>query len=811
MMIRRTLLSAIVLGCMAPAYAVTIDVTTFSDENGENTAACSLREAIQASNLSAPYGGCIAGKRDVPSTIQLKAGQYVLTRGELAPNVSVGMSIVGALRTDTTKRDAVTGVYPALLPIKTTITAAANARIFNTSITRADFSLSALMLEGGTAVNGGAIRAGANVSLNQVGVRNATATGSGGAIYLDGTGSDLTVKDSLFEGNQAGSGAAVLGMSCLDPLTLTKRSLMFERSSIVDNGSTSNQSIVDVCGIPTVDFSGVTLSKNTTSSASDAAVLRMRDTSNGNRMSANSKITLLGLTMVENNSPSVMLYDDQVQLVLLNGVLAFNSGFNCRYMGNKLINDIDNVGIASTLIGGTSASETCQIAPLPSSTTNTNKYTGTAVLSDVLHGLADYGSYLKGYLPKMSASAAVTIVDAGASVSSCGSTDQRGVSRSSGFKNTLTNNSLSPRCDMGAVELSQLTANDDDPKANESYAATLKRKITDLTASERAKLSAEDQATLKRLEADLAEYQTEFKKVFKYRTTYVPVWDNDIPYEYWTGAASGTTLQSSIVPLLGANYNVDLESLGTGTEVTATSGNLTASANADQILCTWSPVLRSVGVFRRQFDRTPIGLVDRCKYTIKSKVDNSVVSTGVVQATISNIAPIAEDDEYVLPYGTKTLTLNLLANDSDEGDGPQGVPLDNNGKPLAGYSQFYDGRTSAGLQPLNIRLVEKPTQGVLKFEYEGYCPDNSAGQVENFCYGGKVTYTSNNLFSTFNDSFTYLVLDNELLSSNVAKVTITNTATTTEDTRNGGGSMGVLGLLGLMGVAAYRRRIKRVG
>ncbi|MEY2864489.1 MAG: hypothetical protein RLY58_2196 [Pseudomonadota bacterium] len=811
MMIRRTLLSAIILGCMAPAYAVTINVTTFADENGENSAACSLREAIQASNTSAAYGGCIAGKRDVPSEIQLKAGQYVLTRGELTPNVSVGMSIVGALRTDTTKRDAVTGIYPALLPIKTTITAAANSRIFNTAVTAADFSLSAVILDGGHATNGGAIRAGASVNLNQVGIQNSTATGSGGAIYLEGVGSDLTVKDSLFEGNVAGSGAAVIGMSCFDPLTLTKRTLTVERSSIVQNGSNTSQSIVDLCGIPTVDFSGLTLSKNTTSTASDAAVLRMRDTGNGSRLSTASKVALLGVTMVENTSPSALLYDDQVSMVMLNAIVAFNSGLNCHYMGNNAIADIDNIAIGSTLIGGTSASESCQIAPLSSSTTNTNKYTGTAGLSDVLYGLADYGSYLKGYLPKISAASALTVVDAGASVTLCGSTDQRGVSRSSGFKNTVTNNSQSPRCDMGALELSQLTANDDDPQANESYRAVLKKKVTELTTAERAKLSTEDQATLKRLEAELAEYQTEFKKVFKYRTSYVPVWDNDISYEYWTGAVSGTTLESSIVPLLGTNYTVDVESLGTGSEVTATSGNLTPTANANSILCTWNPVLRSVGVFRKNFDQTPSGLVERCKYTIKSKADNTVLSSGVVQATIGNMAPIAEADQYILPYGTKTLSLDLLANDSDEGDGPQGVPLDDAGKPVTGYSQFYNGRTSAGLKPLNIRLVTKPTQGVLKFEYEGYCPDNSAGQVENFCYGGKATYTSNNLFSTFNDSFTYVVLDNELLSSNVADVTITNTATTTEDTRTSGGSMGVLGVLGLMGVAAYRRRIKRVG
>ncbi len=64
---------------VVPAYAQgTIHVTTTADEFGTG-AACSLREAIQAINTGASYGGCdnAAGTAD---TIQLQALTYTLTR-----------------------------------------------------------------------------------------------------------------------------------------------------------------------------------------------------------------------------------------------------------------------------------------------------------------------------------------------------------------------------------------------------------------------------------------------------------------------------------------------------------------------------------------------------------------------------------------------------------------------------------------------------------------------------------------------------------------------------------------------------------
>ena len=60
-----------------PVHAATITVTTEADEFGTG-AECSLREAIQAANTNAEFGGCPAG--DVGSdTITLPPGTYELT------------------------------------------------------------------------------------------------------------------------------------------------------------------------------------------------------------------------------------------------------------------------------------------------------------------------------------------------------------------------------------------------------------------------------------------------------------------------------------------------------------------------------------------------------------------------------------------------------------------------------------------------------------------------------------------------------------------------------------------------------------
>jgi len=60
--------------------AATINVTTTTDEYGAG-GGCSLREAIEAANGNAAFGGCPAGDSASTDVIRLPAGRYTLSRG----------------------------------------------------------------------------------------------------------------------------------------------------------------------------------------------------------------------------------------------------------------------------------------------------------------------------------------------------------------------------------------------------------------------------------------------------------------------------------------------------------------------------------------------------------------------------------------------------------------------------------------------------------------------------------------------------------------------------------------------------------
>ena len=106
---KKGILATMVIASM-PLIAATssdvIKVTTFVDEDGENTNACSLREALKTAELRKSYGGCSI--TDTLSTttkqIQLEAGTYTLTK-ELVPMVNV--LIIGATPVNWEKKNVI--------------------------------------------------------------------------------------------------------------------------------------------------------------------------------------------------------------------------------------------------------------------------------------------------------------------------------------------------------------------------------------------------------------------------------------------------------------------------------------------------------------------------------------------------------------------------------------------------------------------------------------------------------------------------------------------------------------------------------
>lgn len=186
-----------------------ISVNTFADEYNSG-AACSLREAIQAANSNAAFGGCPAGNG--ADTILLPAGTYHLT----IDGVNDDTNASGDLDI-TTDALTVSGQGAGA-----TIDAGSIDRVMDI-LAGATVTLENITISGGRAPDGngdepdgGGLRSfgsltliGVTVSDNQAGrgaggTSNAASGGSGGGIYSDGP--SLTISDSIISGNTAGAG-----------------------------------------------------------------------------------------------------------------------------------------------------------------------------------------------------------------------------------------------------------------------------------------------------------------------------------------------------------------------------------------------------------------------------------------------------------------------------------------------------------------------------------------------------------------------------------------------------------------------------
>ena len=251
---KKALLATMVIAAM-PLLAATsntpINVTTFDDEDGDNLNACSLREALKTAETRKSFGGCEV--TDILSTtqkvIQLKAGTYVLNT-ELTPKVEV--SIWGESPVDWQKKSVLTNDYPAQTDLKTTIEVKNNSRIFNTTLANKALALSNIILRNGkTPDRGGAIYAGANVTLQNTKILNSQAGLGGGAIFLAGPTASLSITNSLIQDNQSPIGS-VLAMSCFNDNVYSKRDISITGSSLISNGSSSSKSVLDCCGEPKV-------------------------------------------------------------------------------------------------------------------------------------------------------------------------------------------------------------------------------------------------------------------------------------------------------------------------------------------------------------------------------------------------------------------------------------------------------------------------------------------------------------------------------------------------------------------------------
>ena len=109
-------------------------VTTFEDENGENPAACSLREAVRANNDMTDFGGCGFGGNREKNSIQLQDGVYKISESLGAIQVNRNLSIFGFDNGDYDHSDPLTGTRPLPKLPSTIIDGQSRTRIFDSTM-----------------------------------------------------------------------------------------------------------------------------------------------------------------------------------------------------------------------------------------------------------------------------------------------------------------------------------------------------------------------------------------------------------------------------------------------------------------------------------------------------------------------------------------------------------------------------------------------------------------------------------------------------------------------------------------------------
>ncbi len=767
-----------------------IKVTNFSDD--DNKSKCSLRQAIQTAYENKSVAGCNAGntlpgQRDY---IQLEAGEYVLTQGELTPSSPV--ILYGELPFDEQQKDDLKGDYPKQLALKTTINAKGQSRIFNTSQTKASLTLNNLALVNGQANvtsndrgNGGALFIGGSLELYNSSVSNSTAGGKGGAIYFAAgdQNQSLSIVRTLLKANKAPQGS-VWSMDCNAKFSPVTSSTNVTQSSIVENGDANSLSAIDVCGSTGVEISNSTIAKNKANSTTGSIISYI---STPNReLYDGSLLSLVSNTVVENDAASTLLYDKFGTKLLISNVLAFNGGENCRYSMKATDAKGENVSLVAS---NNAMAANCFLPAPPETETTKTEAAKNMILADnaaINHYLSGYKAesaynlYLPLYYP-VNHGTETDFVDAGHQ--SCNSADQRGFSRLLVTKLILDPTAINS-CDIGSVELMRLAASDITALKNSSYSNLITAYENMI---ERLKAMQKDDAnksSLLQIEAELKDVESllaNTKKYAKYRAIYIDPFELALPVEETTSNG-----ELKLKALNADNYTVTVRAKGVGQIVEGGDNPYSTQADPAQ-KCEWVPELKRIMFYRTDRKITDSTLSELCEYTLTEIVKNGASaksSSGVLIASFVNIAPVAKNDTYTInPESNLSVKVNPLSNDFDD-DGP-----------VSGTETYYSDT------PIRFESIDSGL--IMTAEREGPCPDK---YIRDTCYGGEISFKVKNNLSQFDYQATYNYFDADGGMSNTATILLKNSAKNTNESSSGGGAFGIWGLLGLVALGAYRQR-----
>lgn len=805
----KALLALMVIAAM-PLMAAddkTINVNTTADEDGTNLSNCSLREALQAAALNRAYGGCSAGntRASAADTIQLQAGNYSLN-AELVPTSNT--RIFGASPVTYTAKDPITNTFPQRTALVTTIDANNTSRIFNTSVSKSPVVLSNVILNRANANGGrgGAIYAGGSVELNRVNITNSNAA-NGGAIYLERNAANLTISNSLVQNSNATAGSSVLAMSCIDNLVFVPRQITITYSSFINNGNNTSSNMIEFCGQPTAELSANTIAKNTANSSNGSIVKFTTDSFSTNdlgKLATNSTLLLLSNTIVENNASSAFLYDSVGLKSLSFNVLAFNNGNDnksCRYLPNNIATaSKTNLALSYNAINLTGSNSVCDVAS--DVLVNNNQVTNHQTIDvmnnpqstylSALQSPSAFTAFLPLYYPLLNDQPAANtnpIVNTGGGA--CSSLDQRSFTR-------ITNGTLivdtgsRNTCDVGSVEISRLTAADIENLTNKNMVELVDGYDVQIKLNQELLDSPNTDPTFLPFYTAKVQEFTELFNETKLNTHYRPVYIDpfalSLPHE--TRQADGSR---QITLLNKDNYTVSATAKGLG----ATYETAVPLPN-NTLRCEWNDKLQFIVMYKTTDAQAQAGEDYYCDYTLTLKSDSAIRSTGIVKANFTNIAPIAKNDEYSLRYGSdQSINVNLLVNDSDDGDGPTAELTTPN------KAKFY--KNANGVE-LPIRIDSIPAGLVITPERSGPCPGIDSNKV---CFGGNLNILVKNSFNPFDYSFNYVIYDAEgLVSRDTATVKLLNTANNVDSSKGGGGSLSLWGLMALFGLALSRQKIR---
>lgn len=791
---KKGLVALAVLSAMSlmAAEDSTIYVNTFEDEDGQNMDKCSLREAIKASELNKAYGGCSAGevRPTANNVIQLEAGVYKLDK-ELSPNVQV--NILGKTPEDYSKVDVILNDYPARTVVSTVISGQNKSRIFNTTqdVKPALILQNLELRDASTTGLGGALYVGGALSLANVTIVNAKAA-DGGAIYLDGSAANsLSIAKSIFRANQATKGS-VLSMTCGDQLLYTRRTLQVNNSSFIQNGAANNQSMFVFCGEPVAEFNTNTIAKNTVNPQTGHLIqFSSRKDGQAIPLSGSATLKMLSNTIVENSASSVLFYNKIGSKNFAYNILAFNQvNKACRYAEENVATATNlNFSLSKNALNLKGA-QACELSKQVLDGTHESIDMSAVSMSSMLSNLqapSAYTNYQWLYYPK-NLQTETDLVDTGGT--SCSVSDQRGLQRITDGT-LILNPTLRNTCDIGSTEIMKLTAADIQDLTNSSVIELIEGYQTELDLFKELIADKKSKAEyLPYYKEQVIKYENLIKYTKsdqKYRTIFVDPFLLSLPDELDVNGAR------QIQHLSADKYTVRAEPLGMASNLE----NVQVDPN---LKCEWNPNLKQIMMYRTDTSTTAAGDFAFCKYTLILKADSSKTSSGILKGRFNNIPIIAKGDEYKLIYGSgQTISVNVLENDSDDGDGlisKTSTPK----KPV-----FYVNKDGKSYP---IRLTKVPDGLSVTADRQGPCPDEYEKET---CYGGNLHIAVKNNFNPFNFNLTYNVFDADGKLSNDAVVKLHNTASTPtgENASSGGGSFGLWTIFGLAGLLVYRKRMKK--